>query len=100
MDKIKSSNTNKIIAMKHNKAQTMSGIILYMRPANERRRYIVTSSLIGWMHTQNDPCMCVILRLYYGLMANCAVPSYMYLVWQAKYWLQNSGVGVILRYNI
>ena len=32
-----------------------SGIILWMRPANERRRYIVTSSLIGWAHTQNDP---------------------------------------------
>ena len=31
-------------------------IILYMRPANERRCYIVTSSLIGWAHTQNDPC--------------------------------------------
>ena len=26
-----------------------------MRPANERRRDIVTSSLIGWIHTQNDP---------------------------------------------
>ena len=25
-------------------------------PANERRRYIVTSSLIGRAHTQNDPC--------------------------------------------
>ena len=24
--------------------------------ANERRRYILTSSLIGWAHTQNDPC--------------------------------------------
>ena len=24
-----------------------------MRPTNERRRYIVTSSLIGWVHTQN-----------------------------------------------
>ena len=33
-----------------------SGIILCMRPTNERRRYIVTSSLIGWAHTQNDPC--------------------------------------------
>ena len=31
-------------------------IILCMRPANERRRYIVTSSLIGWVHTQIDPC--------------------------------------------
>ena len=33
------------------------GIILCMHPANERRRYIVTSSLIGWVHTQNDPCI-------------------------------------------
>ena len=26
-----------------------------MHPANVRRRYIVTSSLIGWAHTQNNP---------------------------------------------
>ena len=32
------------------------GVILCMCPTNERRRYIVTSSLIGWAHTQNDPC--------------------------------------------
>ena len=32
-------------------------IILCMRPANERRRYIVTSSLIGWAHTQIDSCL-------------------------------------------
>ena len=32
------------------------GIILWMRPANEGRRYIVTSSLIAWVHTQNDHC--------------------------------------------
>ena len=31
-----------------------SGIILRMRPANERWRYSVTPSLIGWAHTQND----------------------------------------------
>ena len=29
-----------------------TGIFLCMRPANERRRYYVTSSLIGWAHTQ------------------------------------------------
>ena len=33
-----------------------AGIILWMRQPNERLRYIVTSSLIGWTHTQNDPC--------------------------------------------
>ena len=27
-----------------------------MPPANERQRYIVTSSLIGWVHPQNNPC--------------------------------------------
>ena len=31
------------------------GIILCMRPANERRRYNVTSSLIGWAHSRYDP---------------------------------------------
>ena len=30
-----------------------------MRPANKRRCYIVTSSLIGLVHTQNDPCLYV-----------------------------------------
>ena len=33
-------------------------IILYMHPANERRRYNVMSSLIGWVHIQNEPCGC------------------------------------------
>ena len=32
-----------------------TGIILFMCPANERRRYNVTSSLIGSTHTKNDP---------------------------------------------
>ena len=32
-----------------------SGIILCVCLANERRRYIVMSYLIGWAHTQNDP---------------------------------------------
>ena len=35
-------------------------IILWMRPANERGCYIVTSSLFGWAHTQNDPWVPVI----------------------------------------
>ena len=30
-------------------------IILGMGSANERRRYNVTSSLIGWAHTKTDP---------------------------------------------
>ena len=31
------------------------GIISSMRSANDRWRYNVTSSLIGWAHTQDDP---------------------------------------------
>ena len=38
------------------KRQNIAGIILFMCPTNERRRYSVTSSLIGWAHKQNDPC--------------------------------------------
>ena len=34
-----------------------AGTILCMRPANDRRRYIVTSSPIGLAHTQNEPCL-------------------------------------------
>ena len=34
---------------------------LWMRPANEIRRYNVTSSLIGWAHPQKDPCPTVLL---------------------------------------
>ena len=41
-----------------------AGTILCMRPANERWRYILTSSLIGWMYTQNDPWCSIMLSLY------------------------------------
>ena len=34
-----------------------AGIVLCMRLANERRRYNVTSSLIGWAHAENYPCI-------------------------------------------
>ena len=32
-----------------------TGIILWMRPADERRHYMVTSAFIDWAHRQNDP---------------------------------------------
>ena len=32
-----------------------TGIILCMVPVNDRWRYVVTSSLIGWEHTHSDP---------------------------------------------
>ena len=35
----------------------LSGIIVDMGLANERRHYFVTFSLIGRAYTQNDPCL-------------------------------------------
>ena len=43
----------------HNKRKrepgALSGITLGLGSANEKRRYNVTSFLIGWSHTQNNP---------------------------------------------
>ena len=36
----------------------------HMHPGNERRRYNVTSSLIGRAHIQNDPCKRSVLRMW------------------------------------
>ena len=46
------------------------GIILCMRPANERRRYIVTPSLIGWAHTQTDHWFWISSRVVANLLFN------------------------------
>ena len=35
-----------------------SGLILGLRPANERWRYFVTTYLIGWAQAQNQSCKC------------------------------------------
>ena len=40
-----------------------SGIISCKWPANERRRYIVMSSLIGWPHTHNDSWILISVRI-------------------------------------
>ena len=36
----------------------ITGVILGLRPANERRRYFVMTSLVGWVQVQawNQPC--------------------------------------------
>ena len=51
------------------------GISLGMHPANERRRYIVTTSLIGWAHTQNDPWPILIMFCWLK-MINITVASH------------------------
>ena len=42
----------------------ITGIILGMGLANERRCYIVMLSLIGWAHTQHDPCINLLTNLH------------------------------------
>ena len=42
----------------HNDQANYARIILWMRPTNGTRCYIVTPSLIDWVHTQNDPWLC------------------------------------------
>ena len=51
-----------------------TGLILGFRPANERRRYFVTASLIGWAQSKNQPWCRIVLRRYRFRRAN-------------KYWL-------------
>ena len=53
------------IKTNHNQAWPMStilgiihtGLIFGLHPANERWRYFVTTSLIGWMQVWNQPCL-------------------------------------------
>ena len=40
---------------KYYSVTAMEGIILCVHPTNERCRYIVMSSLIGWVHTKIIP---------------------------------------------
>ena len=35
----------------------ISGLILGLHPTNDRRRYFVTASLIGWVQAWNQPCI-------------------------------------------
>ena len=64
-----------------------AGIILCMCPGNKRRCYIVTSSLIGWAHTQNDPWNCSLYdACHYSVTAllwSCLAyfPGYLVLVY-------------------
>ena len=64
------SNAESILLSWHDCAAVVfPGIILCMRPANTRRCYNVMSSLIGWVHAQNNPWIPVLkLMSFYVLM--------------------------------
>ena len=56
------------------KMYPFTGINLCMRPANEKRHYIVTLSLIGWAHTQIDPCFYISIRSHHWYKVKQLVP--------------------------
>ena len=77
----------------------MPGIILYMHPANKRWRYIVTSSFIGWVHIQNDPCIHTVhtllcFDLVWHQSVSLKVPQWLH--WYRgnpeEYWLNQTGI--------
>ena len=73
------------------------GFILGMHPANERRRYIVTSPLIGWAHTSNDPWNpCQPLCMYCPSMSAptpTSIPGNTGIQWIPEYQLMWVGLG-------
>ena len=61
-------------------------VTMCLRPANERRRYIVTSYLIGWAHTQNDPCNCVSMFIFASVVTRTCILRniYRYKPWKYR----------------
>ena len=56
-----------------------SGLILGLRTANERRRYFVTTPLIGWAQALNQPCYYYCLVSVLCIMPRHAtLPAYIY----------------------
>ena len=64
------------------------GLILGLRPANERRRYKVTPSLMGWAQTKNQPwkseCYHLLptYSLYHGTSDKCLVRLHSFKIGQ------------------
>ena len=82
---------------------------LNIGPANARRRYIVTSSFIGWVHTQNDPSflgteVVLVVEIFHGGRRGPIYPtlskSWPMMTWlfalpghqQPWYWPCSSGI--------
>ena len=67
---------------------TESGIIFYMRPAYERRRYNVTSPLNGWAHIQKSlPNKLTACHKCWALRTNCSpanrcIPVHWLIIWR------------------
>ena len=67
------------------------GIILCMHPANERRRYNVTSSLTGWVHAQNDPWNCQPI-IHCDALSRCLRNARMVRWWECQQMLSPTAI--------
>ena len=54
---LKANSYNSSLNIDTQMMNNIPGLILGLRPVNERRRYFVTTSLIGWAHAWNQPCI-------------------------------------------
>ena len=48
-----------------------SRIILCIRPANARLCFTITPSVIGWVHTRNNPCRFIVDKVLVCVFWNC-----------------------------
>ena len=75
-----------------------AGSILHMHPVNGRWHHHVMSSLIGWAHTQNDPCRRMIIMYIYICLplhihlsgTKSWIEKYKKKFWQQKYYAVNN----------
>ena len=64
-------------------------IILDMGSANERWCYFVTSSLIGWAHTKNDPGGKPYKYMFDQQWKHVSSMKCKYISWITNYWWEN-----------
>ena len=64
-NQFKPPNRSKVVGLTSAEDMQRPGIILVLGSANERRRYIVTTSLIGWAQYQNDPWEAYLFNYFY-----------------------------------
>ena len=64
-----------------------TGIILCICPTNEGQCYNVTVSLIGWVHTQNDPCLYSSWQLISIVFGNGVAPNWCQAIAKTNWWV-------------
>ena len=84
-----------------------AGLILGLRPANERRRYLVTTSLIGWVQSLESALCLPRFTVRLGYLTHCvrslSSPLYYTSTFMFCYNINSTGVfhgGVIIFFQL